>query len=188
MLSSVHRSFSQKDFGMFRCVLANCSRAFSCRTLRNGVLLGLLSYKYELETDGASWNCRTLCLKVSLNLYGSWLRCFLHHSNNPSLQYSVMFSLAVTSRDVGYSGMGLKPRDNITNGGNRNIKHSFLSFLHAHWGTRSDTKHEKESFSLFQMVTFVIFILQAPATHCRWVQFQSKGESPAWNLTSRRCQ
>jgi hypothetical protein len=31
-------------------------------------------------------------------------------------------SLAATSREVGYSGMGLEPIDNITYGRNKNIK------------------------------------------------------------------
>ena len=64
----------------------------------------------------------TLCLKISLNLFGSSSRCFLHHSNNPSLQSSNKFSLAATSREVGYSAMGLKLPDNIVYGGHRNIK------------------------------------------------------------------
>ena len=83
--SSIHRTFSQKDFGLFRCVLANFSRAFFRLFLSSGVLLCLsLECPFiELVTDGASWNCRTLCLKVSLNLFGSWSRCFLHHSNTP---------------------------------------------------------------------------------------------------------
>ena len=76
----------------------------------------------ELAMDGVSWNCRTLCLKVSLNLFGSWPRCFLHHLNNPSLQSSIKFSLAVTAREVGYSAMGLKISDNIAYSGHRNIK------------------------------------------------------------------
>ena len=56
----------------------------------------------------------------------------------------------------------------------------------------TDTKQQNDSFSLFKLVEWVIFILQAPATHQRWVHFQSKGESPAWNpilllTTSKRC-
>ena len=52
---------------------------------------------------------------------GSWLRFFLHHSNNPSLQSSIKFSLAATSREVGYSAMGLKLPDNIVYGGHRSL-------------------------------------------------------------------
>ena len=88
------------------------------------------------------------------------------------------FSLAATSREVGYSAMGLKLPDNIVYGGHRNIKVSgdglvalrlsmlgynlvsdllrqfsgFLSFLHAHCGTHSDTKQQNDSFSLFKLV------------------------------------
>ena len=76
----------------------------------------------QLATDGVSWNCRSLCLKVSLSLFGSWSRCFLHHSNNPSLQSSIKFSLVATSREVGYSAVDLKLPDTITYGGHRDIK------------------------------------------------------------------
>ena len=80
-------------------------------------------------------------------------------------QSSIKLSLAATSREVGYSAMGLKLPDNMAYGGHRNIKVSrdglvalrwsvlgcnlvfdlrqfsgFLSFLHAHCGTHSDTK------------------------------------------------
>ena len=61
-------------------------------------------------------------LKVSLNLFGSWSRCFLYHSNNPSLQSSIKFSLVATSREVGCCAMVLKLPDNIAYGGHRNIK------------------------------------------------------------------
>ena len=37
-------------------------------------------------------------------------------------QSSIKLSLAATSREVGYSAMGLKLRDNIVYGGHRNIK------------------------------------------------------------------
>ena len=73
--------------------------------------------------------------------------------------------------------MGLKLPDNTAYGGHRNIKVSgdglaalrlsmlgynlvsdllrqfsgFLSFLHAHCGTHSDTKQQNDSFSLFKL-------------------------------------
>ena len=83
-----------------------------------------------------------------------------------------------TSREVGYSAMGLKLPDNIAYGGYRNIKVSedglvtlrlsmlgynivselfrqfsgFLSFFRAHCRTHSDTKQQNDSFSLFKLV------------------------------------
>ena len=86
------------------------------------------------------------------------------------------FSLAATSREVGYSAMGLKLPGNIAYGGHRNSKVSgdvlvalrlsmlghnlvsdhlrqfsgFLSFLHDHCGTHSDTKQQNDSFSLVE--------------------------------------
>ena len=88
--------------------------------------------------------------------------------------------------------MGLKLPDSIAYGGHRNIKVSgdllvalrlsmfgynlvsdlrkfsvFLSFLHAHCRTHSDTKQQNDSFSPFKLVEWVIFILPAPATHQR---------------------
>ena len=95
-----------------------------------------------------------------------------------SLQSSMKFSLAATSREVGYSTMGLKPPDNIAYGGHRNIKvpgdgrvplrlsmlgynlvsdllrqfSGFPTFLHTHCGTHSDTKQQNDSFSLFKLV------------------------------------
>ena len=89
--------------------------------------------------------------------------------------------------------MCLKLPNNIAYGGRRNIKLSgdglvalrlsmlgynlvsdllrqfsgFLSFLYVHCGTHSDTKQQNDSFSLFKLVEWVIFILQAPATHHR---------------------
>ena len=88
--------------------------------------------------------------------------------------------------------MDLKHPDNIAYGGHRNIKVSgdglvtlrlsmlgynivsdlrqfsgFLSFLHAHCGSHSDTKQQNNSFSLFKLVEEVIFILQIPAAHDR---------------------
>ena len=62
------------------------------------------------------------CVKVSLNLFGSWSSCFLHHLDNPSLQFSIKFSLAATSREFGYSATSLKNPDNIACSGHRNIK------------------------------------------------------------------
>uniref|UniRef100_UPI00358DFD07 equilibrative nucleobase transporter 1 isoform X1 n=1 Tax=Myxine glutinosa TaxID=7769 RepID=UPI00358DFD07 len=57
---------------------------------------------------------------------GFWLVqvCFgkIHHSDNPSLQSSIKLSLAATSREVGYSAMGLKHPDDIAYGGHRKIK------------------------------------------------------------------
>ena len=73
--------------------------------------------------------------------------------------------------------MSLKLPDNVAYGGHRNMKVSgdrlgalrlsmlsynlvsdllrqisgFLSFLHAHYGTRSDTKQQNVSFSLFKL-------------------------------------
>ena len=128
----------------------------------------------ELATDGASWNCRTLCLKVSLNLFGGSSRCFLHHSNNPSLQSAIKFSLEATSREVGDSALGLELPDNIVYDGHRNIKVSndglvalrlsmlgdnlvsdllrqfsgFLSFLHAHCGLKWHKTAEWLIFSI----------------------------------------
>ena len=43
----------------------------------------------------------------------------------------------------------------------------FLSFLHAHCGTHSDTKQQNDSFSLFKLIELVVFILQALVTHHR---------------------
>ena len=130
-----------------------------------------------------------LCVKVSMNLFGSWSRYFFHHLNNQSLQSLIRFSLAATSREVGYSAMHLKLLDNIVYGGTGTSKSlemdlspwdcpclatilsdllrqfsGFLSFLHAHCGTHSDTKQQKDSFSIFKLVEWVNFILQAPAT------------------------
>ena len=42
--------------------------------------------------------------------------------NNLSLQSSIKFSIADTSKEVGYSAMGLKIPDNIAYNGHRNIK------------------------------------------------------------------
>lgn len=116
------RILSQKNFGMFRCVLANWSQAFLCLSLS---VVGSSWFSHHITPFhwvGNGWYFCTLCLKVSLNLCGSWSWCFLHHSNNPPLQSSIKFSLAATSREVGYSGMGLEPIDNITYGRNKNIK------------------------------------------------------------------
>ena len=83
-----------------------------------------------------------------------------------------------TSREVSYSAMGLELPDNIAYGGHRNIKvsgdglvalrlsmlgsnlvsdllrqlYGFLSFLHAHCGAHSDSKQQKDSFSLFKLI------------------------------------
>ena len=99
-----------------------------------------------------------------------------------------MFSLAATSREFGYSAMGLKLPDTIAYGGHRNIKIStdglvalrlsrlgynlvsdvlrqfscFLYFIRADCGTHSDTKQQNDSFSPFKLIEGVIFILQAP--------------------------
>ena len=80
------------------------------------------------------------------------------------------------SREVGCSAMGLKLPDNIVDGGHRSINVSgdglvamrlsmlgynlvsdllrqfsgFLSFLHAHCGTHSDSKQQNDSFSRFK--------------------------------------
>ena len=98
--------------------------------------------------------------------------------NNPSLQSSIKFSLAATSRDVGYRAMGLILPDNIAYGGHRSIKVSgdglvalrlsmlgynlvsdllrqfsgFHCFLHAHCGTQNDAKQQNDSVSLFKSV------------------------------------
>ena len=82
-----------------------------------------------------------------------------------------------TSREVGYSAMGLKLPDNIAYSGDRNIKVSgdglvalrlsmlvynlvsdlrpfsgFPYFLHAHCATHSDAKQQNNSFSRFKLV------------------------------------
>ena len=134
--------------------------------------------------DGVSWNCRILCLKVSLNLFGSLSRCFVHHLNNPSLQSSIKFSFAATSREVGYSAMGLKLPDIIVYGGHRNIKvagdwlialrlsllgynlvadllrqfSGFLSFLHARCGTQWNKTAEWLLFSIQTTWTSDVYI------------------------------
>ena len=98
--------------------------------------------------------------------------------NNPWLQSSIKFSLAATSREVGYSAMGLKLPDNIAYGGHRNIKvpgdgrvplrlsmlgynlvsdllrqfSGFVYVLDARCGAHSDTKQQDDSFYLFKLV------------------------------------
>ena len=69
----------------------------------------------------------TLCLQVSLNLFGSCLRFFIHHSNNPSLQSFIYFSLP--SREVSYSAVGCILLDDIAHSGHRNIKISGIGIV-----------------------------------------------------------
>ena len=49
----------------------------------------------------------TFFLKVSLNLFCSCPRSFLHYSNHPLLQYSFYSSIAASSREDSNSMMGL---------------------------------------------------------------------------------
>ena len=53
----------------------------------------IASHFIRMATDSASWHCYTLCQYVNLNLFGSWSRFFIHHSNNPPLQFFINFSL-----------------------------------------------------------------------------------------------
>ena len=82
----------------------------------------IMSHLIQMVTDSASWRCCTLCLQVSLNLFGSWSRFFIHQLNNPSLQSFINFSLPSTSREVSYSGMGCKLLDDVVYSRHRNIK------------------------------------------------------------------
>ena len=90
-------------------VLANSSLAFLCLCQQWGPPGSptIASHFIQMAMDSASWHCCTLCLQVSLNLFGSWSRFFIHHSNNPSLQSFIIFSLPSTSREVSYSAYGL---------------------------------------------------------------------------------
>ncbi len=38
----------------------------------------------QMATDSASWHCCTLCLQISLNLFGKLIRVLYPPSNNPS--------------------------------------------------------------------------------------------------------
>ena len=75
-----------------------------------------------MAMDSASWHCCTLCLQVSLNLFGSWSMFFIHHFNKPLLQSFINFSRPSTSREVSYSAMGCKLLDEVAHSGHRNIK------------------------------------------------------------------
>ena len=93
----------------------------------------IASHFIQMARDSANWHCCILCLEVSLNLFGSWSRFFIHHSNNPSLQSFINFSLPSTSREVSFSAMGCKLLNNIVHSGHRNIKISGDGLVALRW-------------------------------------------------------
>ena len=153
----------------------------------------IASHFIQMVTDSASWHCCTLCLQVSLNLFGSWPRFFIHHSNNPSLQSFINFSLPSTSREVIYSAMGCKLLDDVAHSGHRNIKisgdelvvlrlsmlfHNFgsqifrqlfalLSFFHAQYDIHRQTTQRLSQ--LFSILTASVISILPPVTCHRWV-------------------
>ena len=117
----------------------------------------IASHFIQMATDSASWHCCSLCLQVSLNLFGSWSRFFIHHSNNPLLQCFINFSLLSTSREVSYSDMGCKLLDDVAHSGHRNIKITGdglvalrLSMLFHYFGSQI-----LRQFFLFSMLSMV---------------------------------
>ena len=142
----------------------------------------------ELATDGVSWKCRTFCLKVSLYLVGSSSRCFLHHSNNPSLQSLIKFSLVATSREVGYSAMGLKLPYHIVYDGHRNINGwrwtCSLEIVHAWLQSCLTSSDNSLVFFLFSMLIAVHTVTQTS----RMTPFLSSKWLNEWFLYCRHLQ
>lgn len=113
LLSSVLRTLSQKDFGMFRC-FGKLQSGFTVRQSSR------LSYRITPCYWADERRCElNLCLKVSLNLCSSSRRLFLHHSNL-ILSFPSGFSCGLVQWGW-LSVVGLKRFNNILYGGNRNI-------------------------------------------------------------------
>ena len=130
------------------------------------------SHFIQMATESASWHCCTLCLQVSLNLFGSWSRFFIHHSNNPLLQSFMNFSLPSTSREVSYSAMGCKLLDDVAHSGHRNINISGDGLVALRLSMLSTILFLKSSdnyllFFLFSMLSMV----HTDTQHKGWVNF-----------------
>lgn len=126
-----HRTFFQKDCGLFKYSLAKFSHYISCLFFNNEVFLGLHDKALLGLICALGIQSETIISDFSRSIFRfHWLSyvVFLHCSHKLSKTSLIHFPLTPTSRDVLNSSILSKLLINITHCGKRDTKDAWVHF------------------------------------------------------------